>query len=458
MKMPLRCSLFCIILILVGPLRAQWAKAYGREFGSFNPAVIHPTSDGGYIACGDFGDTRDQSDPQSWGWALKLSADGAVEWIRTYSQLLFSITPTTDGGYAACGWFGIYKLDLMGYVEWKIELDNTYCWSIQQTQDQGYIIAADRGGGLAYGEQGSRILKLTSSGSIEWSREFAIGDQGIIAIKQTPDSGFAAIGNTRFRKDGRDFWLMKISPQGRIVWEKVFGGQVAHRVEDFDVTSEGIFLVAGIWADYSQELTQKIWIMRISPAGQIISQKYLAGEHNPFFKQIRTTWDKGSILVSLASVPDFDFHILKLDDKENIQWERTFGGRQSESAWSEDRVYSVCQAGDGSFTVLGSTDNLGFIPEPSGRSHTFLVVLNLSEQGDYPGCPYLDFTARTTSQSTNYFFNPLTFGFRDWKLRFIDTKLEVGEFSLTTVENLCDWVSNENSEIKRTKKRTGGIR
>ena len=466
MKKNILWFLFCFILSLVCPLRAQWAKAYGREFGSFYPAVIQATPDGGYIACGNYSDVRNQSDPQSWGWALKLSAGGVVEWMRTYSQILFWIVPTDDGGYAASGWLGIYKLDGLGEIEWKLEVKDSYFWSIQQTLDRGYILSGEYWGRSAGGETGSRILKLSAQGKVEWRREFGIGDHdGIISIKPTPDGGYAAVGNTWFKQNGQGFWIMKISPEGRITWQMVLDQEAQNWAVDFDITPNGDFLVAGYWSDYWEDMIQKIWIMRISQEGQIIAQKYLEGHYDPWFKQICATHDGGSILVSLASVPDFDFHILKLDAGENILWERTFGGRGNDSAWGDDRVYSVCQAGDGSMTILGTTDNLGFIPEPSGRTHTYLVVLNLSAQGDYPGCPYLDITPRTSSQNTNYFLNPLTFGFRDWKLQPIDTNLEIGEFSLNTVENLCAWVSTESPEIKRSepeikrsKKKKGGIR
>lgn len=60
------------------------------------------------------------------------------------------------------------------------------------------------------GETGSRILKLSADGKVEWRREFGIGDhRKILSIKSTPDGCIAAVGNTWFKKDGQGFWIMK---------------------------------------------------------------------------------------------------------------------------------------------------------------------------------------------------------------------------------------------------------
>lgn len=59
--------------------------------------------------------------------------------------------------------------------------------------------------------------------------------------------------------------------------------------------------------------------------------------------------------------------------------------------------------------MLGTTDNLGFTPEPSDRAHTYLVALNITEDGALPLCPYLDDSLSSHEEETDYALHPLIF-------------------------------------------------
>ena len=219
-------------------------KAYGRDNGNFRPGVIQATPEGGFIACGSLSGGR-QDSGEYYRWVLKLSSKGNVEWFRSYSHSFFWITPIREGGYIACGWYGIFKLDAVGFIEWKTEIKNNIFENIQQTQDGGYITIALRDGGLNWDKTGHRIFKFSSEGKVEWKRMFAIADDGRnLAIREAPDGNFVAMGNTDFRKDGRDFWFMKISPKGKIIWQKVYGGDEVRRAVDFDVAPDGSYFSA----------------------------------------------------------------------------------------------------------------------------------------------------------------------------------------------------------------------
>jgi len=84
-------------------LNAQWAKTYGGSEDDC-PYSIQQTSDGGYIVAGmtwSYGkESRDL-------WVLKLTFEGDIEWQKTYGGALgeeaYSIQQTNDGGYIVAG-------------------------------------------------------------------------------------------------------------------------------------------------------------------------------------------------------------------------------------------------------------------------------------------------------------------------------------------------------------------
>ena len=135
----------------------QWAKTYGgmNKDSCAEYLPIQETSDGGYIVLGT---------TQSFGpggediWILKLDSSGSIEWQWTYGGMYldrgWSIQLTSDGGYivggatSSCGtpcsdiW--ILKLDSSGGIEWQRTYggnDREWATDIKLTSDGGYIVA-----------------------------------------------------------------------------------------------------------------------------------------------------------------------------------------------------------------------------------------------------------------------------------------------------------------------------
>jgi len=88
-------------------------------------------------------------------------------------------------------------LDLDGNIEWQKSYSEggwEDAWSIQQTADEGYIVAGYTGSFGAGGDVW--ILKLNSSGEIEWQKTYG-GDNydDALSTQQTSD-GYVVAGRT----------------------------------------------------------------------------------------------------------------------------------------------------------------------------------------------------------------------------------------------------------------------
>jgi hypothetical protein len=119
------------------------------------------------------------------------------------------------------------KLTSIGSIEWQKSLGGTgedQAYSIQQTNDGGYIIA-----GYTYSNDGdisnnigfvdTWLVKLNSLGSIEWQKSYGgTGGDAAFSIKQTTDGGYIVAGCSE-SNDGDvsghhgegDFWVVKLS-------------------------------------------------------------------------------------------------------------------------------------------------------------------------------------------------------------------------------------------------------
>jgi len=134
----------------------EWQYTYGGT-GTEVASSIQQTSDGGYIVAGytySFGAGNNDV------WILKLDSDGTVEWQCTYGGASYdvsrSVQQTSDGGYIVAGYtysfgtgdsdFWVLKLDSTGNVDWQYmygDAYSDYAYSIQQTNDGGYIVAGE---------------------------------------------------------------------------------------------------------------------------------------------------------------------------------------------------------------------------------------------------------------------------------------------------------------------------
>ncbi|RZK29633.1 MAG: T9SS C-terminal target domain-containing protein, partial [Hymenobacter sp.] len=90
----------------------QWDQAYGAGIVN-SGASVQQTADGGYVLAGTVwaGITGDKTEPSRGSydyWILRLDANGAKLWDRTYGgddyDLLKSIRQLPDGGYLVGGY------------------------------------------------------------------------------------------------------------------------------------------------------------------------------------------------------------------------------------------------------------------------------------------------------------------------------------------------------------------
>lgn len=267
----------------------EWEKAYGGADADL-AHCIRQTTDGGYIVAGET-DSFGAGDGDIW--MLKLNHAGGVSWQRTYGGPLFewatSIEQTMDGGYIVCGVtysFGpgngdvwVLKLYGNGTVEWgkvfglRTGNENTESEpDIRQTPEGGYILSCRT---WPIGMQSrSWVLKLDSSGVIEWQKEY--GYMKPSSIRRTGEGGYVLAG-----REGDDYGLpvvndavvLKLDGAGEVEWRANCGGgelpetdnDYAHTIEQ---TADGGYIVAGA----TQSLGMggyDLWLLKVDPDGEI---------------------------------------------------------------------------------------------------------------------------------------------------------------------------------------------
>ena len=396
----------CLVLTSVFfwslPCEAGWIKIYGGSRNEYTSGVKQ-TTDGGYIAAGitfSYGYGGD-------GWIIKMDGSGYATWQKTYGgadrDYINSIQQTTDGGYIAAGEYGFLsagsgdiwamKLDESGNVTWQKTYggtDRDVARSIQQTADGGYIVAGSTVS-FGSGDYDWWMLKLDGGGNVTWQKTYG-GTQYDFAysVQQTADGGYIVAGQTdSFGAGGYDAWIMKLEGNGNITWQKTYGGTGYDSISYVQQTLDGGYIVAGQTDSFGAG-GYDAWIMKLDGNGNITWQKTYGGTVSDYFGSIRQTADGGYIITGETSsfgAGDSDAWIMKLDGNGNITWQKTYGGTDY------DYGHIIHQTVDGGYIMAGGTASLY-------SGHSAIWFLKLDENGSTGSCPYEGISTTIVSNTT----------------------------------------------------------
>jgi hypothetical protein len=323
----------------------EWQKTYG---GSGNDIVnsIIMTSDGDYIVAGWTSSNNGDvilNNGKADIWILKLLSDGNIEWQSSYGgsgdDVANSIIETKDRGYIVAGFTNsqdgdvtekkgeydgwIIKLRNDGSIEWQKTYGSwTFGWfySIKETRDGGYIVAglSDSFDDDKIGNKGGSdvwVLKLRIDGSIEWQKTYGGSENELaFSIQETKDDGYIVTGYTESfdgdvteNKGGRDVWVLKLSNDGMLEWQKTMGGSDRDDAASIQETGDGGYIIAGSTYSSDGDVTENkgsadVWIVKL--AGTTILQSDVSDAVFSIVEPIALSRDIDMLQVLVGSAKD----------------------------------------------------------------------------------------------------------------------------------------------------------
>ncbi|HBI24416.1 MAG TPA: hypothetical protein DDX84_09510, partial [Nitrospiraceae bacterium] len=379
-----------------------WVKTFGDN--EYNVATsIQQTSEGGFILTGG---TRPYGNEDWKLFVINLNPDGTILWQKTYGDDVLayyasSIEQTIDGGYILTGgvrnsnqndWdIMVLKLNSDGTYKWHITLGSIgydYTFSITQTSDGGYALTGGTGSSNAVGSD-VVVIKIDPDddvnkiyGNIKWQKTYGGSDNDIaFSIQQTIDGGYILTGRTRsFNAGGRDVLVMKLDADGTPVWQKTYGGNYNDTAFSIQQTSDGGYILAGR-TEFSEGGWNDVLVIKLDENGTPVWQKTYGGDYNDAAFSIQQTNDGGYILTGRTesfSANSWDILILKLDPSGNISWQKIFAENSPESG------FSVQQTVDGGYIIAGETSSVG-------AGYKDVIILRLDPSGliSESECPFL---------------------------------------------------------------------
>lgn len=284
--------------------------------------------------------------------------------------------------------------------------------SVQQTRDGGFIVGGNSASGVSPDKtqvgQGADcwVIKLDSTGAKQWDR--TLGGEStddLYTVLQTADGGYV-VGATSFsslsgdksqpRRGGADYWVVRLDANGNKLWDRTFGGNNGDFLTQLQPTADGGYVLGGYsYSDAVGEKTQPnrgpgytydYWVVKIDAAGTKQWDRTYGGADSDGLRSLCQTGDGGYILGGTSSSDASGekstnrragngsvFWLVKLDAQGNKQWDRDFGSTGG------DRFSTVRATADGGYILGGDAAGgvVGNKSEPSrGDYDSWLLKLD----------------------------------------------------------------------------------
>jgi len=225
----------------------------------------------------------------------------------------------------------------------------------------------------SHGQEDFLIVKLDSDLDLQWWKTFGGSKRDIAeAIALTADGGYLLAGLTE-SADGDvtgnngigDFWVIRLSAEGELIWERTLGGSGQDHAYDVLEKPSGNILVAGYTRSEDGDVSgydwgEDFWIVELDSEGNLLSQWVVGAYRSEDCAKRLYLGEDGSVYAVgyfayrdcgiSCNYVDNQMSILKISATGEVEWFDQFGGQ-----WFEDG-FDIVAKSDGSAIAIGSQD------------------------------------------------------------------------------------------------------
>ncbi len=230
-----------------------------------------------------------------------------------------------------------------------------YGQSVIELSDAGFAVCGD---GYSFSPSTDiYLVKLNAIGEIIWFRNYGgTGVDSSASVKEVSGGGFAIIGSTNSYSginENDDIYLIRTDANGKMLWNKTYGGAENEYGVSVLESDAGGFIVAGWKESFDTTIDKEIILIKTDADGEVLWKKTYGGMDDEIPTSLIATSDGNYAVCGQTSsfgAGDFDALLIKIDTEGNEIWRKTYGWENIEYA------YSVQETDDGGF-ILGGISN-----------------------------------------------------------------------------------------------------
>ncbi|MDI3474741.1 MAG: hypothetical protein PWQ95_469 [Thermococcaceae archaeon] len=309
-------------------------------------------------------------------------------WAKTYGgEVAWGVAVDKNGDIIVVGRTEdengfVARLDREGNVKWfRTYGGSDYDWAYAVAlAPNGDIIVAGATESFGAGWTDVWVLRLDENGKIKWQKTYGgSGLDGAYAVALASNGDIIVAGTTRSFGAGKaDAWVLRLEANGNVKWGKTYGGERDDKATAVATAPNGDIIVAGYSRSFRTGLSvgpSDAWFLRLDANGNVKWQKTYGGSGRDEAYAVALA-DNGDIIVAgytWSFRTGSDAWFLRLDENGNVKWQKTYRG----SSW--DYAEAVALAPNGDIIVAGRTDSFEV-----GNWDAWIIRLPL--EGNLPGC------------------------------------------------------------------------
>ncbi|MDR6485901.1 hypothetical protein J2799_000386 [Chryseobacterium vietnamense] len=360
-----------------------WEKYFSGQNHDYLSATV-TTQDGGFLLAGTSysGKGLDKKDDSKGGsdiWLIRINEFGDELWQKTLGsssdEEARSVIQTTDLGFFVAGNIqnspkGYGSKDVLITKHDKDGKDLSQLILGGKGLDEVEKMIPTKDGGALLGIY-SRSSEVRISGSEQGS---GMRGSGSASNVQNPNPVSRNSKQTENFGEG-DYWIVKLDKNGKVEWEKNFGGKGDDHLRTLALTSNGFIIGGESRSERSGNKTvgleegTDLWLIALNERGEEQWQKSYNFKNRDILmgmNVIHSADDQSSKGILLGGytqaegrieTDDETFWMLYLDQNGNEQWRKHVKG---ESRQKEERLSDLKLNRDGSIILAGtSAEELG---------------------------------------------------------------------------------------------------
>ena len=317
-------------------------------------------------------------------WAIKTDEKGLVEWEKTFGGNFdedgYDVISTSDGGFLFVGhtWsFGLsqqvyaIKTDFYGNLIWEQTFGGA-TWdvgeSIIELKTGGFLIAGHSNSPkISSGNTDIYLIKISNEGALIWEKGYGNlnfpNHEWAYDVAQLEDESFLVVGaRDRYEQGSKNALIIKVNKDGGLLWEKEITtkNNTSEILYSISEAKNGKFYICST-NNSTNNLDQfQPEILVIDIEGNIGWRRTFLANGKSYHRFKSSATNNGDVIIigtssAKASIGNNeDAFMTKVDTNGNILWSLSYGTYDN-----DDWGWSVFEANDNNLIFVGSTKSYG---------------------------------------------------------------------------------------------------
>lgn len=265
--------------------------------------------------------------------------------------------------------------------------------------DGGFLLSCGSTNGVSgdksipsFGSEDIWLIRVDANYNMVWQKSFGgLGNERAFECLETPDgnlliggiSNSPISGNKTVGTNGEaDYWVLKLTPDGNVIWQKNYGGNDVELLWKIEMIDETRYLlvgnssssISGNKSEINRGISD-IWSVLIDSSGTIIWEKTVGGDKRDDPSDVYFNTSNQTIIIACStdsnlsgdktesSKGDSDIWMLQLNMQGEIIHQKTIGGNDFDDASSfildNDGYIFLCGSSRSPVSGNKTSENLG---------------------------------------------------------------------------------------------------